>query len=112
MGGLTMRLSPEQIAQIRQSAAEGFGPEARVWLFGSRVDDSKRGGAVDLLVESDAPIDNPAFLAAQLSARLQRKMHGRGSMVVNIPQKLQEGLQFLARVIERESTRLRDTSAA
>ena len=77
MGGLTMRLSPEQIAQIRQSAAESFGPEARVWLFGSRVDDSKRGGDVDLLVESDAPIDNPAFLAAQLSARLQRKMHGR-----------------------------------
>jgi hypothetical protein len=32
-----MRLSPEQIAQIRQSAAESFGPEARVWLFGSRV---------------------------------------------------------------------------
>ena len=77
MGGLTMRLSPEQIAQIRQSAAESFGSEARVWLFGSRVDDSKLGGDVDLLVESDAPIDNPAFLAAQLSARLQRKMHGR-----------------------------------
>ena len=37
-----MRLSPEQIAQIRQSAAESFGPEARVWLFGSRVDDSQK----------------------------------------------------------------------
>ena len=60
-----------------QSAAESFGPEARVWLFGSRVDDRKLGGDVDLLVESDASIDNPAFLAAQLSARLQRKMHGR-----------------------------------
>ncbi|OCX71384.1 DNA polymerase III subunit beta [Acidithiobacillus thiooxidans] len=72
-----MRLSPEQITQIRQSAAESFGPEARVWLFGSRVDDCKRGGDVDLLVESAIPIGNPAFLAAQLSARLQRKMHGR-----------------------------------
>ena len=73
----TMRLNPEQVAQIRQSAAEGFGPEARVWLFGSRVDDRKRSCDVGLLVESDAPIDNPAFLAARLSARLQRKMHGR-----------------------------------
>ncbi len=45
--------------------------------LGSRVDDRKLGGDVDLLVESDSPIDNPAFLAAQLSARLQRKMHGR-----------------------------------
>jgi len=34
-----MRLSPEQIAQNRQSATETFGTEARVWLFGSRVDD-------------------------------------------------------------------------
>ena len=72
-----MRLSPEQLTQIRQSAAESFGPEVGVWLFGSRVDDSKRGGDVDLLVESDAPIDNPAFFAAQLSARLQRMIHGR-----------------------------------
>jgi predicted nucleotidyltransferase len=72
-----MRSSPEQIAQIRQSAAENFGLEARVWLFGSRVDDSKLGGDVDLLVESDAPIDNPTFLAAQLFARLQWKMHDR-----------------------------------
>ncbi|WP_215892831.1 nucleotidyltransferase domain-containing protein [Acidithiobacillus ferriphilus] len=63
----TMRLNPEQVAQIRQSAAEGFGQEARVWLFGSRVDDRKRSCDVGLLVESDAPIDNPAFLAAQLS---------------------------------------------
>ncbi|WP_226856526.1 nucleotidyltransferase domain-containing protein [Acidithiobacillus caldus] len=76
MGGLTMRLSPEQVAQIRQSAEESFGPEARVWLLGSRVDDRKLGGDLDLLVESGAPIDNPVFLAAQLSPRLQPKMHG------------------------------------
>ncbi|MBE7565677.1 nucleotidyltransferase domain-containing protein [Acidithiobacillus thiooxidans] len=49
-----MRLSPLQIAQIRQSAAESFGPEARVWLFGSRVDDRKRGGDIDLLVQTRA----------------------------------------------------------
>lgn len=72
-----MRLSPEQIAQIRQSAEENFGPEARVWLFGSRMNDSELGGDVDLLVESDAPIANPALPTAQRFARLQRKMHGR-----------------------------------
>ncbi|PKY10189.1 DNA polymerase III subunit beta [Acidithiobacillus marinus] len=72
-----MRLSPEQVAIIRQATAESFGPGARVWLFGSRVDDSKRGGDVDIMVESGSPIDAPAFLAANLSARLQRRMHGR-----------------------------------
>ncbi|MGC9208193.1 hypothetical protein [Acidithiobacillus sp.] len=63
-----MRLSPEQIAQLRQSVAESFGPEIRTSFFGSQVDDHKRGGDADLLVESNAPIDNPAFSAAQLYA--------------------------------------------
>lgn len=29
----------DQIAEIRRAVAETFGAEARVWLFGSRVDD-------------------------------------------------------------------------
>ncbi|MBS0543667.1 MAG: nucleotidyltransferase domain-containing protein [Proteobacteria bacterium] len=45
-----MRLAPEQVAAIRQSALEVFGDGTQVWLFGSRADDSKRGGDIDLLV--------------------------------------------------------------
>ncbi|WP_414041102.1 hypothetical protein ACJU26_03145 [Acidithiobacillus sp. M4-SHS-6] len=36
-----MRLSPEQAAIIRQATQESFGPEARVWIFGSRVDNCR-----------------------------------------------------------------------
>ncbi|WP_414041098.1 hypothetical protein ACJU26_03125 [Acidithiobacillus sp. M4-SHS-6] len=43
-----MRLSPEQVAVIRQAAQESFGPDARVWLSGSRVDDGKMSGDVDV----------------------------------------------------------------
>ena len=32
-----------------------MGPKARIWLFGSRVDDSRRGGDVDLYVEPATP---------------------------------------------------------
>ncbi len=32
-----MRLSPWQAAIIRQAARATFGPDARVWLFGSLV---------------------------------------------------------------------------
>ena len=72
-----MRLTPEQIDTIRATARETFGPEARVWLFGSRVDDQARGGDIDLMLESSEPINNPALLAARLSARISRRMHGR-----------------------------------
>jgi predicted nucleotidyltransferase len=47
-----MRLTSSQIETIRQTARPNFGAEASVWLFGSRVDDARRGGDVDLYVES------------------------------------------------------------
>jgi predicted nucleotidyltransferase len=47
-----MRLSKVQIDTIRKVASQNFGADALVWLFGSRVDDSRRGGDVDLYVEA------------------------------------------------------------
>ena len=52
MYNLVMRLSSEQIESITAAAAEVFGGDAVVWLFGSRVDDARRGGDVDLYVET------------------------------------------------------------
>jgi predicted nucleotidyltransferase len=50
-----MRLSQEEVAAIKRLVAEAYGPEAVVRLFGSRVDDRRRGGDVDLHVEVDRP---------------------------------------------------------
>ncbi|MBV5331342.1 nucleotidyltransferase domain-containing protein [bacterium] len=50
------------------------GSQSRVRVFGSRLDDSARGGDIDLLLE---PVANPALMAAQMSARVSRAMHGR-----------------------------------
>jgi len=47
-----MRLTAAQIKTIRQTVDQRLGTDASVWLFGSRLDDSKRGGDVDLYVES------------------------------------------------------------
>ena len=52
-----MRLSTDQIQAIRHAANTAFGEGAAVWLFGSRVDDAKKGGDIDLLVR---PLPDPA----------------------------------------------------
>lgn len=46
-----MRLSVTEIAVIKSTVAE-LDPSARLYLFGSRVDDTKRGGDIDLLILS------------------------------------------------------------
>lgn len=46
-----MRLAAEQIDHIISATREMLGPQPRVWLFGSRVDDTRLGGDIDLLVE-------------------------------------------------------------
>jgi predicted nucleotidyltransferase len=48
-----MRLSAQQQSIIRSTVTKTFGAGAAVWLFGSRADDSKRGGDIDLLIETD-----------------------------------------------------------
>ncbi len=46
-----MRLSSYQAERIRE-CVQSFDPEAQVLLFGSRADDSQRGGDIDLLIVS------------------------------------------------------------
>ena len=45
-----MRLEPSEIQTIVKLSRENFGAETRVILFGSRVDDTRRGGDIDLLI--------------------------------------------------------------
>jgi predicted nucleotidyltransferase len=47
-----MRLTPEQTRIIKTAVARELEPHARIWLFGSRVDDDRRGGDIDLYVET------------------------------------------------------------
>lgn len=46
-----MRLS-EHEKQVITDVVYRFDPEAQIWLFGSRVDDLRRGGDIDLAVLS------------------------------------------------------------
>lgn len=83
-----MRLHQQQRQIIRDEVARAFGPHASVQLFGSRLDDAKRGGDVDLYIEADGTSSELLDRELALHARLQRRLgeqridivvHERGS---------------------------------
>jgi len=45
-----MRLNAQEQNSIMQIARRHFGENVRVILFGSRIDDTKKGGDIDLLI--------------------------------------------------------------
>lgn len=48
-----MRIKKEHIEFIKSTAQTLFWDDAKVYLFGSRVDDNKKGGDIDLYIETN-----------------------------------------------------------
>ena len=61
-----MRLTTVQIETFKHLAAEIFGVSARVYLFGSRTDDRRAGGDIDLYV-----VGFDGTIEQQLDAKLR-----------------------------------------
>jgi uncharacterized protein len=59
-----------------------FGTSAQVRLFGSRVDDEKRGGDIDLLVNTDVPYRDALNLKITFLGALSRRIGERRVDVV------------------------------
>jgi len=65
-----MRLSDTQASAISHLTQSMFGADSQVWLFGSRVDNAKRGGDIDLYVE----VQHPVTMAQRLSLMSKLQM--------------------------------------
>lgn len=68
-----MRIEPQQINLLKTLVRKYFGQNANVWLFGSRVNDTRRGGDYDFYLETsiedpDAIIEKKLSLLADLQA--------------------------------------------
>lgn len=74
-----MRLSPHELDAVCRTLY-GADPNGRVWLFGSRADDSKRGGDIDLYLEASQPIGLKTILDQNAYAveLLEEIHHGDG----------------------------------
>ncbi len=72
-----MRLTSKQIAQIKTSVQRYAGERAEVYLFGSQLDDTVKGGDIDLLVKLPHPLPNSIQTANQIAAAVMMANHGR-----------------------------------
>jgi predicted nucleotidyltransferase len=79
-----MRLTATEQHAIAQAARAAWQPGTRVALFGSRVDPAARGGDIDLLVETSAPMsaDEAVARRSDFVARLYRLIGERRIDVV------------------------------
>lgn len=72
-----IRLSGEQIATIRDVIRQEAGPGRRVRVFGSRLDDERRGGDLDLfLCGGQSPGGQPGVASGPYFRSTDPK-HGR-----------------------------------
>ncbi|CAK0775437.1 conserved hypothetical protein [Gammaproteobacteria bacterium] len=65
-----MRLTPEQIRVIKSAVSRIIDAESDIWLFGSRVDDTKRGGDIDLFIETTQVVPNRVSALCKLEGAL------------------------------------------
>ena len=72
-----MRLDDKTREIIKSEVASQLGGDAIVRLFGSRVDDTQRGGDIDLLIEPSVSLTHRIQAECRLSARLHIKLGGR-----------------------------------
>lgn len=72
-----MRLTEYQQAIIKDAVIKTFGERSKATLFGSRVDDTKKGGDIDLFIQADYPPKEMFYRKLNLLTELQFKLGER-----------------------------------
>ncbi|MEI6575566.1 MAG: nucleotidyltransferase domain-containing protein [Bacteroidota bacterium] len=88
-----MRLNNFEIENIKKQAIRHFGNEVKVILFGSRTQNEKRGGDIDLYIKStDLETMNPRskinFITDLLMIIGEQKKNGYPSIEIRSPKDL------------------------
>lgn len=95
-----IRLSTQEIIGLLESfdaeiPKHGGG---RVWLFGSRVNLSAKGGDIDLYVELNQPLDNKITFGIDLEIAIQKRLGERKiDIVVKAPNTAASALHEIAK---------------
>ncbi len=86
-----VRLSDKEIKIIKETAKEIFGSNAKVYIFGSRADLNKKGGDIDIFIETNkkTPLQDELKFLAKLEIKgIERKV----DLVVKNPYKKEKSI--------------------
>ena len=72
-----MRITNEQKEKLKKAVTDTIGSEAKLRLFGSRIDDNAKGGDIDILVTTEKKIEHPASIMAKIAAKAMLVMDGQ-----------------------------------
>jgi predicted nucleotidyltransferase len=68
-----MRLNNKEIAAIKEVTRGVFGDNAMISLFGSRTDNDKKGGDIDLLIQCNCQISREELYRLKIKFLVQLK---------------------------------------
>ena len=77
-----MRLNANELNAIRTTLGDAD-PAGRIYLFGSRVDDKRRGGDIDVFLEASHAID--AKTALRLEYRISAACDTKVDLLIKAP---------------------------
>ena len=72
-----MRLTEKDRAIIRRVTSEMTQGLGQAFIFGSRLNDSAKGGDWDILIRLETPVEDPALLMARIAGGIYWHCQGR-----------------------------------
>lgn len=100
-----MRLSKNEIEAIKEVTRTVFGPGATVRLFGSRTDDQKKGGDIDLYIQYTQPFSGTERYSLKIKFLVQLKKR-IGDQKIDVLIEEDKTTRTLFHSIQKESIRL------
>lgn len=94
-----MRLSKAQVDTILGVCRDVAGEGVRVSVYGSRLDDSRRGGDVDVLLEPSLPLG--LMERARIKLRLEERLQLPVDLVVHNPDRKESAFVAMIRPLAR-----------
>lgn len=89
-----MRLSTQELTAVRQTLL-GADPSGKVWLFGSRADDARRGGDIDVYFETSQAISLRESL--NLEYQLTTLCDAKVDLLVRNPGQVEQAIHTIAK---------------